>query len=321
MLLNIVFLVVGLVVIILGANWLVDGASSIARRFNISEMVIGLTIVGFGTSTPELTVSVSAALSGSADVAIGNVVGSNIANILLILGISAIIAPLSIQSNTKWKEIPLSLLAAIVLVVLANDIFLDNSTQNLLTRIDGIILLLFFAIFLHYSYQISTSTINDAQVETVEKHLSTLKSVIFIVVGLAALIFGGKYMVIGAIEMARYAGLSESFIGLTIVAVGTSLPEMATSIVAARKGKADIAVGNVVGSNIFNIFFILGVASFITPIPLSASSNFDILMVIFASLLLFASTYTFKKKQIDRSEGIIYVLVYVAYIVYLISQL
>jgi len=318
---NVLYLVGSLVAIILAANWLVDGASAIAKRFNVSDMVIGLTIVAFGTSAPELSVSLTAAVQGNTGIAIGNVLGSNIGNILLILGMSALIYPLNIQLNTKWKEIPLSLLAAIVLAVCANDIFFNGDSTNLLSRSEGIVFLCFFIIFLIYTFGIArksngngSSNPDSAPV----KLMPVWKALLFIVIGLIGLFLGGKYLVIGAVNIAHFWGISDSVIGLTIVAIGTSLPELATSLVAAYKKKSDIAVGNIVGSNIFNIFLILGVSATVSPLTFSAASNIDIAVTIGASLALFLSTVTFKRAKIDRIEGGIFILLYIAYLVYLI---
>lgn len=315
--LNFFLLFGGIAAIVLSAHWLVEGSSSIAKKYGISDLVIGLTIVAFGTSAPELTVNVFSALEGSTDIAIGNVLGSNIANIFLILGISSIIYPLLIQKNTTWKEIPLSLLAAVVLGIMANDQWLDGSTTgNFISRIDGLVLLCFFVIFLVYTIEIAK---NQSVSEEVGTPMPIWKASLFVVLGLAGLYFGGKYFVQGATSVASQLGMSERLIGLTIVAIGTSLPELATSIVAALRKKADIAVGNVVGSNIFNIFFILGITSTIQPLPFSPPSNLDILVTIAASFLLFLTTITLGKKRVDRSEGVVFVLLYVGYIVYSIS--
>lgn len=312
------FLVGGIVAIVLSANWLVEGASSIAKKFGISDLVVGLTIVAFGTSAPELTINIFSALEGSTDIAIGNVLGSNIANIFLILGISAIIYPLVIQKNTTWKEIPFSLLAAVVLGIIANDELIDNSpTGNFVSAADGLVLLCFFVIFLVYTLEITKSQPAAAE-EVVGKPLPFWRASLYVVLGLLGLYFGGKYFVQGAISIASELGMSERLIGLTIVAVGTSLPELATSVVAAYRKNADIAVGNVVGSNIFNIFLILGLTSVIKPLPFSAASNFDIMVTIAASLLLFLTTMTFGRKKIDRVEGVIFLLLYGAYLFYII---
>lgn len=312
------FLIGGVVAIVLSANCLVEGASSIAKRFGISDLVVGLTIVAFGTSAPELTVNVFSALEGSTDIAIGNVLGSNIANIFLILGVSAIIYPLLIQKNTTWKEIPLSLLAAVVLGVLANDRLIDNNPAgNSVSAVDGLVLLCFFVVFLVYTLEIAKNQPTAVE-ELGLKQLPFWRASMYVVLGLLGLYFGGKYFVQGAIEIAGRLGMSERLIGLTMVAVGTSLPELATSVVAAYKKNADIAVGNVVGSNIFNIFFILGLTAVIKPLPFSDESNFDIGAAILASLLLFLTTLTFGRKKVDRVEGAIFLLIYIGYIAYIV---
>ncbi len=295
--LDYLYLAGGIALIIFSANWLVEGASSIAKTYGLSDLVIGLTIVAFGTSAPELTVNLFSALQGSTDIAIGNILGSNIANIFLIAGISALIYPLTIQKNTTWKEIPLSLLAAIVLGLLANDTLIDGSREgSFVSRIDGFILLSFFLIFMVYTMEIAKN--QGSQEEDVQK-LPLWKSAMLVLAGLAGLFFGGKYLVEGAINIAQAFGMSEKLIGLTIIAVGTSLPEMATSVVAAYRKKTDIAIGNIVGSNIFNIFFILGITSAIQPLPFSASINFDIGVTILASFLLFLTTITLGKKRVE----------------------
>ncbi len=312
---SIVFLIGGLIVVLLGAHALVDGASSIAKRFQIPDLVIGLTIVSIGTSTPELAISVISALKGNSDIAVGNVLGSNIANILLILGLSAIVYPLTIQKNTQYKEIPLSILAVLLIGICGNDIFFDHGSVNMLSRIDGIVFLCFFIIFMYYTFQITSD--KDVEVEHV-KLQPNWKSILFVLLGMTALYFGGKYFVDGAIIIAHYFGMSDAVIGLTVVALGTSLPELATSLVAAYKKNSDIAIGNVVGSNILNVFLILGITATIKPLPLNSSANIDISMALFASLLLFLSTMVFHKRKITRGEGVVFVSTYVAYMVYLI---
>jgi cation:H+ antiporter len=319
-----IYLIGGIVLIIFSANWLVNGSSAIAKRIGVSDLVVGLTIVGFGTSAPELTVTVFAAIKGSTDLAIGNILGSNISNILLILGVSAIIYPIAIKRNTQWKEIPFSLLAIVVLGIMANDIFIDNSSSgNYLTRIDGLILLCFMTIFIVYTIGVANHSMNgysnNQQKVNSQEVVSTRKSLLFIALGLIGLFFGGKYLVSGAIEIARVFGMNEKTIGLTIIAVGTSLPELATSLVASYKKKTDIAIGNIIGSNIFNVFFILGITSLIKPIHFDASINLDIAVAIISSILLFVSAMTFRKKRLDRIEGIVFVSLYVCYIVYLLT--
>ena len=308
---------IGFICLIKGADLLVDGASAIARRLAVSDLVIGLTVVAFGTSMPELFVNVIASLRGSTAIAIGNVVGSNIANILLILGISALIYPLSVTRGTVWKEIPFSLLAAVVLFITANDELLDGMHTSVLTRTDGLVFLSFFIIFIYYTLSIA------APVEGLEEHGSAgqagpAKSIAFILLGLTGLVLGGKWIVDGAVAIAAGLGMSQSLVGLTIVAVGTSLPELATSAAAAYKHRADIAVGNVVGSNIFNVFFVLGISAGIKPLPFQPQNNLDIAMVVVASLLLFLFMFTGRKNSLDRGEAIIFVLLYAAYTGYLI---
>lgn len=309
--------VIGFVLLIKGADLLVDGSASIAKRLNISNIVIGLTIVAFGTSAPEFIVNFFASLNGNTDIAIGNILGSNIANILLILGISAIVYPLVTQKNTVWKEIPLSLLAIIVVGVMANDAFIDGSSTSALTRIDGIILLCFFAIFMFYTFGIAKVVGDENQGDEI-KDLGYWKSSLYIIGGLIGLVVGGKWIVDGAVEIATIFGISQSLIGLTVVAVGTSLPELATSAIAAYKKQTDIAIGNVVGSNIFNLFWILGFSALVRPLPFSLDSNSDILMTIFASALLFIIMFIGKKHVIEKWQGIVMVVLYFTYIVFLI---
>lgn len=325
---NILFLIGGLILILLGANGLTDGSASVAKRFRIPPIVIGLTIVAFGTSAPELTVSVSSALKGSADIAIGNVVGSNIFNTLMIVGCTALFAPIVITRNTLRKEIPLCILSSVVLLVCANDVFLDKASENILNRVDGLLLLCFFAIFMGYTFAIartpSTPATSDAQQpahpaeEDEIKLLPWWKSTLYIIGGLAALIYGGQLFVNGATGIARNLGVSESIIGLTLVAAGTSLPELATSIVAALKKNPEIAIGNVIGSNLFNIFFVLGCSASITPLRLSGITNFDLLTLVGSGILLWFFGLFFAKRTITRIEGSIMVLCYVAYTVVLI---
>ena len=307
----------GFIFLIKGADLLVDGAASIARRLKVSDLVIGLTVVAFGTSTPELFVNLISSFKGNSDIAIGNVLGSNIANVFLILGVSSIIYPLAVTKGTVWKEIPFSLLAAVVLLFAANDQILDRAGASVLTRIDGLIFLCFFTIFIYYTFSIAT------RVEGMDDHvparqLGWLRSLIYIIVGLAGLIIGGKWIVDGAIALAAKLGMSESLIGLTIVAVGTSLPELATSAVAAYKKNVEIAVGNVVGSNIFNIFFVLGISAAIRPLPFQSKNNVDLAAVILSSLMLFLFMFTGKKRSLDRWEGIVCLLLYSGYITFLI---
>lgn len=315
--LNILLLIVGFVALIFGASKLVDAASGLAAKFGIPNIVIGLTIVAFGTSAPEMVVNIIAAINENTQMVLGNVLGSNIFNILGILGISAIIYPLAVKTNTTWYEIPLNLLAALVVLVICADVFLIDGTQNNISRGDAILLLLFFTVFLVYTIAVSKS---DKSVEKTEvKQYKTITAVIFIIIGLAGLIVGGQLIVSSATSIAKHIGLSERIIGLTIVSVGTSLPELATSIVAVKKKNVDIAIGNVVGSNIFNVFFVLGVSAFITPVHIAQNAFIDIFLNIAAGLLLFLFVFTGKCRQIDRWEGVVFLIIYLAYLVWLIG--
>jgi cation:H+ antiporter len=308
---------IGFVFLIKGADWLVEGAASVARRFQISNIVIGLTIVAFGTSAPEFIVNIFASINGNTDIAIGNILGSNIANILLILGISAAIYPLRTPENTVWKEIPLSLLAALLLAVMVNDARIDGAPFSGLSRIDGLVFLAFFIIFLYYTFGISKVT-GKAPGEEEIKELPMGKSILFIVLGLAGLTIGGKWIVDGAVQIAALFNMPQSVVGLTLVAIGTSLPELATSAMAAYKKQTEIAIGNVVGSNIFNIFWILGASAFIRPLPFQTSSDMDILMVVIASIVLFSLMFIGKRHTINRWQGYAMLVMYVAYITYLV---
>jgi cation:H+ antiporter len=328
--------------LIKGADLLVSGASSLAKRLGISALVIGLTIVAFGTSAPELIVNILASVNGNTDIAIGNILGSNIANILLILGVSAVIYPLTVKHGTVWKEIPLAFLAVIVLALLANDVVIDHGSLSAITRIDGLILLSFFVIFLYYVFGISkadsanavdTVRSNPAElganvqvrqtsngVEIEPRVHSLLRSCLMIGIGLLGLIIGGKWIVDGAVAFATSLGVSEALIGLTVVAVGTSLPELAASAVAAHKRDVDIAVGNIVGSNIFNIFWILGVSAVIRPLPFSSMLASDVFMTVFATALLFALLFVGKRHTLERWQGACFIILYIAYVTYLISR-
>jgi len=311
-----ILFIIGFFLLIKGADLLVDGSASIAKKLKIPSIVIGLTIVAFGTSAPEFIVNIFASVQGNSEIAIGNILGSNIANILLILGISAIIYPITAKKNTLLKEIPLSLLAAVVLGLMANDMIIDGAGFSNITRIDGFILLSFFIIFLYYTFGITKSDTDIVEKEI--KVFSYSKAVVFIILGLAGLVIGGKWIVDGAVKIAEFFNISQSLIGLTIVAIGTSLPELATSAIATYKKQSDIAIGNVVGSNIFNIFWILGVSAIIRPLPFNTSSNGDIAMTIFASILLFLVMFIGKKRVIERWQGVFMVSAYVGYVVFLV---
>ncbi|MEY3784046.1 MAG: hypothetical protein RLZZ230_368 [Candidatus Parcubacteria bacterium] len=311
---------IGLVLLIKGADWLVLGSSSIANRMGVSALVIGLTVVSFGTSAPELVVNLLASISGSTDIAIGNIVGSNIANILLILGVSAIIYPLSVQKGTVWKEIPFALLAVFLVFVLANDSLIDGATTSALSRIDGIVLISFFAIFMYYIIGLTKQSANtDAVEETIELYSRT-KSTFMVLGGMAGLIIGGKWIVDGAVTFATNLGVSEALIGLTVVAVGTSLPELATSAMAAYRKNVDIAIGNIIGSNIFNVFWILGLSSILKPLPFAPVLTADLMVSIVATLLLFFALFVGKRHTLERWQGVVFVCMYVAYTIFLIVR-
>ena len=314
---NFLFLILGLILVLTGAHGLVSGASSIAKRINVPDLVIGLTVVALGTSSPELVANYFSVVDGKPDIAIGNILGSNIANIFLILGITAILSPIRVQSSTIWKEIPFSLLAALVLFVVANDQWIDGAARSEISRVDGLILLGFMIVFMVYTFEIARKPGESPAEEIVP--MPWWKSIGFVVLGLAGLFWGGKMFVDGASAVARNWGVSERVIGLTIVAIGTSLPELATSIMAALRKQADIAIGNAVGSNIFNVFFILGSVATIRPLPFNPeTSNTDAFVMIAASVALFLATRLFTINQIGRTEGVIFAALYATYLGWLL---
>ena len=317
MIISLLILTGGLVLLIKGADWLVNGASALAKKYNVSDLVIGLTVVAFGTSAPEMVINVFASAQNHQDIVFGNVIGSNLFNLFAILGISGIIFPLTVQNNTIKKEIPISFLAIIAIFILANDHLFYNST-NVMSRSDGIILFIFFCFFLFYIYkQIKNkSDITDTQV----KQLSVLKITLLIIFGLGGLVVGGKLVINSAVDIAKALGVSEKIIGLTIVAAGTSLPELATSVVATVKKNCDIAVGNVIGSNIFNIFFILSVSFIIRPTTYDISFNNDLYVLAGGTLFLFLAMFTGKRKTLDRWEAMILLIAYIIYILLIIYK-
>ncbi|WP_161890504.1 calcium/sodium antiporter [Pontibacter russatus] len=320
MLLSFLF-VLGFVLLIKGAGVLVTGATNIARRFGTSDMVVGLTIVSLGTSMPELIVSVLSSVQGQPELAIGNVFGSNVANLLLILGVSAIICPLPIRKATILNELPFSLIATLLVGFLANATLLHNREELYISRLDGGILLFFFVLFMAYIYHVAKTNKEEVLAHTTEPPVISIgKSVLLILLGVLGLFLGGKWVVDGAVYMAQSLGLSESFIGLTVVAIGTSLPELVTSATAAYRRNIDIAVGNVVGSNIFNLLLILGVSALISPLPFNVMSNSDIVMMIVASTLLILVMPIGRKNTIDRQNGVAFLLVYMGYIAYLVMR-
>lgn len=314
--LAILLIAVGLGILILGAESLVRGASSLAKKMGVSQIVIGLTVVAFGTSAPELVVNIMAAFRGSADMAIGNVVGSNIANILLILGLAALIYPLAVKSSTVWREIPFALLAIILVFTLGNDALFNDTGFNAISRTDGFSLLAIFIIFMFYIFGLSKA---EGKTEEIAAY-SWPASIVITLGGMVLLFFGGKILVDNATILARLAGLSESLIGLTIIAIGTSLPELVTCIVAVIHRRNDMAIGNIVGSNIFNIFWVLGLTSTILQLPFSPTINIDVLVGIGATLLLFIFMFIGRKDKLDRWQGAMFVGLYLIYMVYLFNR-
>lgn len=316
MILSIISFIVGIVLVILGADWLTKGASGIARRFGVSELVIGLTIVALGTSLPELVISVSSALKGSPGISLGNVIGSNVFNGLLILGVTALITPIRFNARMLTREIPFNLLASVVLILVSGSMLVGGGKGEFVTRYGGLLLLCFLAVFVRYTFSIP----NDADDEALENPMPIGKILLFVLLGLAGLIFGGNIFVNGATELARVAGLSEAVIGITIVSAGSSLPELAVSVSAARKGNVGIALGNVLGSNILNIFLILGCAATITPISLDGFSFIDFYVLLASSLLIYIVTRFGGKAVIKRFEGALLVAGYIVYTTYLIAN-
>jgi cation:H+ antiporter len=327
--------VAGFLLVIYGANFLVDGAAAVAKKLRVSNLVIGLTIVAFGTSAPELVVTLLASMSGNNEIAFGNVVGSNILNVLLILGTAALLSPLTVHKNTVWKEIPLALLASILIFLLGSDVLIDpaylsNNIPNpsllpiagVLSHIDGWVLVCFFMVFLYYAFATARQGLEDSIGADTDEAVSipAFKSLLYIFVGLAGLIVGGKWIVNGAVEISSLIGLSEKFVGLTIVSLGTSLPELATTVVAARKKQSDIAIGNVVGSNIFNTFLILGAGAIANPITVNSFGQVDTLVNIATSVLLFALLFVGRKHTIGRYEGVVFLTCYAAYTAYLLLR-
>ena len=300
MLLNIIYLLAGFIILVYGANLLVDGGAALAHRLKVPNIVIGLTVVAFGTSTPELVVNIISSIEGSSALALGNVLGSNIFNIM------------AIKRSTTWIEIPLAVLAAVLILILAN-----GEPAGIITRAEGFCLLCFFAVFIAYTLFIAKRGGQETE-EVNIKPYSLKKSVLFILLGLAGLVGGGRLLVDGAVSLAQMAGISERIIGLTIISIGTSLPELATSLIAARKKNADIAIGNVVGSNIFNTFLILGASAGISPLKVTTDSVTDLWVNIGVSVLLFIFVFTGKGRQINRWEGALFLTLYITYLTLLI---
>ena len=312
-------LIGGLILILLGANYLVDGSSSIAKKFGLSEFVIGLTIVGIGTSSPEMVVSFMSAIQGKAEMAIGNVVGSNIFNTLIILGITALISPLTITKSNIRKDIPVNFLATVLLLLLGMNFSLFKVGENVISRLDGIILLAVFAWYLWSSFRSDSGDETEEGEEIKTRNIPV--SVLMIAGGLGALVFGGRLFVNSATALAQMFGVSDKFIAITVMAAGTSMPELATCVVAALKGRGQLALGNILGSNIGNILLILGGSALIHPLSFSGMTIVDIIAVAICPVFIYSCAFLFRKKEIDRAEGIIFLLTEAAYMWYLIANL
>ena len=317
---QILILLGGLVLILLGSNYLVDGSSSIAKKFGISEFVIGLTIVGIGTSTPEMVVSFLSAIQGKANMAIGNIVGSNIFNTLMILGITALVSPLAITKSNIKKDIPVNIVVTVLLILLGLNQTIFRVGNDMLSRFDGIILLGIFGWYLWSSFKSDSSADSDSEEDGIAVR-NNLVSVVMILGGLAGLIFGGRIFVNSATALSQMFGVSDKFIAITVMAAGTSMPELATCVVAALKGKGQLALGNVLGSNIFNILLILGGSSLIQPLSFAGITFVDMLTILAGAILIFLSAFMFRKKELDRIEGAIFILLMAAYMWYLIANL
>lgn len=316
MVLQIILLVAGLVLILLGANWLVDGSTSIARKTGMSEFVIGLTIVGIGTSTPEMVVSFLSAFQGKSEMALGNVIGSNIFNILMILGVTTLISPITMSKTNRVKDIPMNIIVTGALMLIWVLHSLLGVGENEISRFEGALMLAAFAAYLWMMFRSGSNSTEETSEENARTY-STWLSILLIVTGLACLVGGGKLFVNSATYIAQALNLSEKFIAITIMAAGTSLPELATCIVAARKGRNQMALGNVLGSNIANILMIVGGAAVISPLSLQAISVVDLAVMLVAGFVLLASAYTIKKDRIDRREGLVFILIEIAYMVWL----
>lgn len=319
-------LVVGLALLLLGANYLVDSSVAIAKRAKISNFIIGLTIVGIGTSAPELFVSLQSGLTGHGDIAMGNVVGSNITNLLLILGVTAVICPFAIEKQTHRSDIPFGIFAAVLLTMFVNDSWNPGIDENILSRLDGGVFLIIFISYFIYTLFIKAKNPQETKEEMDQDATSSLEGKkpallwAIAVVSLGALLCGGQLFLDSAINLARAWGMSEAVISITIVAVGTSLPELITSVLAACKNNPQLALGNILGSNVFNILMILGLTASITPIHVVGINAIDFMVMIGATVATFIVTYTFKKKMFDRAEGVIFLLCYVAYTIYLLMR-
>ena len=315
---DILLLIVGLGLILAGANFLTDGSAAVAQRFRVPEFIIGLTIVAVGTSTPELVVSVLSAIGGQSDVAIGNVVGSNIFNVFVILGVCALIRPVPLTAGNIRRDIPFGVLVSLLLLALAQDSLLCKGAADRIGRLDGAAMLALYILLMWYTIRKTKRPEATAPTEGSKAPMAAWLTAVMIVGGLAGLVFGGEMFLRSATSIARSLGVRESVIAITLVAGGTSLPELASSLVSLFKGKAEMALGNVIGSNIANILLILGVSATIHPLSMGGITVWDLLMVLLSSVVVFLAAFTFKRKAIDRWEGALFVTIYAVYIWYLI---
>ena len=314
MIISILLLILGFILLIKGADIFVDGASNLAQNFKIPKIIIGLTIVAFGTSAPELAVSIKAIISGSSDIVLGNVVGSNILNILLILGLSSLFSPMGVKDNTVKKEIPLTILFSCLLMILSFDNMIDKNIVNTITRTDGMVIILFFLIFIYYLIEVMRK---DKNKENEKPKYNILYSILFTIFGIVGIVVGSNFVVDNATNIAKLLNVSEKMISLTIVAFGTSLPELVTSVQASRKGENDIAIGNIIGSNIFNIGVVIGLpTAFINYIKVGTFNYIDMFAMIISAILLFV--LTFRKRKLDRKSGLLMLAIFVAYYSYVV---
>ncbi len=303
----------GFAALVKGADLLVAGASSLAKWLGISTLIVGLTVVALGTSMPELVVNVFASLKGTSDIAVGNIIGSNVSNIALVLGLSAMLYPMRVQNSTIWKEIPFALLAVVLVAIMASDVALNGLMRDELGRGDGLVLVSFSVIFLYYILGLARQ--GRAELEDIPE-MTVRRMAIYILLGMVALVIGGKLVIEGAVSLATTAGISERVIGLTVVALGTSLPELVTSVVAAFRKQPDLSVGNIVGSNILNVFMVLGVSAIIRPLPFSNDALFDATFNVVITLLLFLFMFIGQKHKLERWQGVGFVMIYISYITY-----
>ncbi len=315
----ILVIVASLGIILKGADFFVEGASSISIKLGMSAFVVGLTIVAIGTSAPELFINAIAAYSGATDLSIGNILGSNVAGLLLGLGIAALFIPLKLKSGTVWKEIPFSLLGAILVLIFGIDIIIDGGAENIVTRSEGLTLLAFFVIFIVYTFGLNQADDSEESDDEIVEY-SWVKSLVYIAGGVLGLIVGGALVVESAVTIASMAGLSQNLIGLTIVAIGTSLPEIVTAVVAAKKGQVDMVVGGIIGTIIFNIFFALGITAVIAPLPFSTDNITDALFLMTVSVIFFIFMFVGAKHKLEKWQGIFFIVMYISYIIFAVMR-